>query len=149
MLVGCSSPFLILVLLFSISALLEAGGLLAVPEVVGVQICSKSRPLEVLGAVWMQGGGSGGGRRVGRGLTARLGCGPAAMAAWAVWMRVVDGVRLRWRRRSTGVHHSPSPGTGRRRRRPWMSFSFLQAPSWCSRCLRVTPGESLIFGIRR
>ncbi|XP_044354424.1 E3 ubiquitin-protein ligase SINA-like 7 [Triticum aestivum] len=41
------------------------------------------------------GSGSGGGRHVGRGLTTRLGCGRAAMVAWAAWMRVVGGVRLR------------------------------------------------------
>lgn len=69
--------------------------------------------------VWMQGGG---GRRVDLGRIARLGCGQADMAARAAWMRVVGGVRLRWRDWYTGVHHLSSLCTGRRWQRPWTSY---------------------------
>ena len=125
------------------------GGWPAVSEAVWVRIFSKSRPLVIIRVVWRQSGGSGGGRHVGRGLTARLGCGRAATVAWAAWLRVVGGAGLRRRGWSTGVHHLTSPGTGRRRRRPWTSFPSLQASSWCSHLLPVTPGENLIFWIRR
>jgi hypothetical protein len=51
----------------------------------------KANPFDVLGAVWVQGGGPGGERRVGLGQIVRLGRERANMAAWAAWMRVVCG----------------------------------------------------------
>lgn len=63
----------------------------------GAWIWSKSCSLVALAVVWWQVGGPGGGRRVSRGRTTRLGCGQAVMAARVAWLRVVGGTGMRRR----------------------------------------------------
>ena len=92
---------------------LNAGWPSAVPTVVGV--------MDLVGVVTFGGsrGGLvvglrfGGGSGVGLGRMTRLGCRRATMAVRASWLQVVGGPGMRRRGRTTGVHHLPSPCSGR------------------------------------
>ena len=93
---------------------LPAERLRVVPSVEGHRLVQSWGLCVGLGVVWLQGGGSGGGRRDVRGRSVRLRCGQANMAAWVAWLRVVGGVQVQRWGVSAGVHHLSSTLTGRR-----------------------------------